>query len=192
MRRSKSGRNFHARLVEAWQGEALVFQCQTSFTRAVEGVRHQAPMPEAPEPEDAPNRDRLRGRSNWREMPIDVRMCDPITDAAPLPPAQRLWLKPNGRLPEEPVLHLALLVYASDRSLLDTAWRPHADRGALAGASLDHSMWFHGTPCLDDWHLYAMESPAAAEGRGLGLGAIHRRDGERIATVAQEGLLRYR
>jgi len=84
------------------------------------------------------------------------------------------------------------VVYASDRSLLDTAWRPHADRGSLTGASLDHAMWFHQVPCFDDWLLYTMKSPAAAGGRGLAIGAIYDRQGRRTVTVAQEGVLRSR
>ena len=43
---------------------------------------------------------------------------------------------------------------------------------------------------LDDWVLYANESPAAHSSRGINFGAIYARDGVRIATVAQEGLMR--
>jgi acyl-CoA thioesterase-2 len=94
-------------------------------------------------------------------------------------------------IPDDPHLHVALVVYASDRTLLDTAWRPHADRGQLTGASLDHIMWFHHPPRFDDWLLYAMESPAASEARGLAIGGIYTHD-RRLVTVAQEGVLRAR
>ncbi len=187
---SKSGRVYHSRLVRAWQGDELVFECQASFARAEHGVAHQDPMPDAPDPDQCRNRDELRGRDNWREMPIDVRMCDPVTADAPLPPTQRLWLRANGQVPDDALIHQALLIYASDRSLLDTAWRPHADCGELVGASLDHTVWFHAPVRFDTWHLYVMHSPAAAEGRGLALGAIYSRSGQRVASIAQEGVLR--
>ena len=190
--RSKQGRNFQAREVNAWQNDERIFQLQASFQRPEAGVEHQDAMPDVPDPETLPNRDQLRGRINWHEMPIDVRMATPITADVPLPAEQHIWLKANGQLPSDPALHTALVVYASDRSLLDTAWRPHADRGSLAGASLDHAMWFHHVPSFDDWLLYTMKSPAAAGGRGLAIGAIYDRQGRRTVTVAQEGLLRSR
>jgi len=189
---TKDGRNFQAREVSAWQGGERIFQLLASFQRAEQGVAHQDGMPDVADPTALPNRDQLRGRSNWQEMPIDVRMATPITADRPLPAEQQIWLRLNGDLPPEPALHAALVVYASDRSLLDTAWRPHADRGSLSGASLDHAIWFHRMPRFDDWLLYTMHSPAAAGGRGFALGAIYDRTGQRLATVAQEGVMRAR
>ncbi len=190
---TKEGNNFKARSVAAWQNEELIFQLQASFQRPVaDALIHTDPMPETPDPETLPNRDQLRGRTNWQDMPVDVRMATAITEDEPLPPEQAIWLKVNGTLPEDRNLHLAMLVYASDRSLLDTAFRPHADQGSLTGASLDHSMWFHQPPRFDDWVLYSMQSPAAAGGRGLAFGAMFNAKGERLVTVAQEGVLRVR
>jgi len=188
----KDGRNFAVRNVAAVQHAELIFQLQCSFQRTAAGADHQPRMPEVPAPDGLPNRDQLRGRSNWQDMPIDVRMITPITGAAPLPAEQQLWLGVNGELPEDPRVHLALVVYASDRCLLDTAWRPHADQGQLTGASLDHSMWFHRTPRFDDWLLYSTTSPAAAGGRGLAFGNLFARNGTHLVTVAQEGVLRAR
>ncbi len=187
---SKDGRNFAVRWVEAWQHGQRIFQLQASFQRPERGVHHQTPLPQVIPPEQCPNRDELRGRRNWRDMPIDVRMITPITADQPLPPRQQVWLRANGELPEDPRLHLALVVYASDRSLLDTAWRPHADQGERAGASLDHAMWFHNPPIFDQWLLYDLESPAAANSRGLAYGALYNQAGQRMVSVAQEGLLR--
>lgn len=199
--RTKEGRNFHARQVVARQQalsseerDEVIFQLQASFTTPVAGVHHQAPMPAAPDPESAPSRDALRGRPE-QDMPIEVRMCDPIEGGEALPPALRVWMRPRGALPEAvegldaALLHLALLVYASDRTLLTTAWRPHAGRGPMAGASLDHALWIHEPPRFDDWHLFAMESPVASAGRGLAFAGVYRPDGRRVATVAQEGTL---
>ena len=190
--RSKQGRNFAVRNVAAEQHGELIFQLQASFQREVSGLHHQSAMPDVPAPDDLPNRDQLRGRSNWQDMPIDVRMITPITTTQAMPAEQRVWLRLNGAIADDPALHLALVVYASDRSLLDTAWRPHADQGELAGASLDHSMWFHQPPRFDDWLLYDIHSPVADAGRGLAYGAIYDRNQRRIVSVAQEGVLRLR
>ena len=188
--RTKQGSNFQVRNVSAWQNEELIFQLQASFQRAADGLHHQAPMPEVPPPEKLPNRDQLRGRKNWQDMPIDVRMATEITGTEPMPPEQHVWLRVNGELPDDANLHLAMMVYASDRSLLDTAWRPHADQGELSGASLDHTMWFHQPPRFDNWMLYTMHSPAADGARGLAFGAMYDATGRRIVSVAQEGVLR--
>lgn len=190
--RTKEGRNFHAREVSAWQSDTRIFQLIASFQVPESGVEHADPMPAVAAPETLPNRDQLRGRSDWADQPIDVRMGTPITADAALPPHQHVWLRANGPLPDHPMLHAALLVYASDRSLLDTAFRPHADRGRLESASLDHAVWFHRMPRFDDWLLYATTSPAATGGRGLAHGAIYDRAGARIASVTQEGVIRVR
>lgn len=194
---SKDGRNFNARSVYAWQQGQLIFQLQASFQRPESDRFHHAPaMPDVADPETAPNRDQLRGRSNWREMPIDVRMLNEITTDQAAPAEQAVWIRANGALPkhgpEAMPLHYGLLVYASDRSLLDTAWRPHADQGELVGASLDHSIWFHQPADMQDWLLYDMYSPVAASSRGLAFGHMFSRAGQCVATVAQEGLLRVR
>ncbi len=188
--RAKQGRNFAVRNVAAEQNGELIFQLQASFQQPADGVQHQTQMPQVPPPTDLPNRDQLRGRKNWQDMPIDVRMVTSITAAESVPAEQQLWLGVNGPIPDNPHIHTALVVYASDRCLLDTAWRPHAHLGSLAGASLDHSMWFHQAPNFDDWLLYTTHSPAAAGGRGLALGAIYDRQGQQIVSVAQEGVLR--
>ena len=187
--RVKEGRNFHVRLVEASQSGSVIFQMQASFTKELGGPGHQEKVPMVAPPESCPNRDELRGR-NPDESPIDVRMATPITENKVLPPEQQIWLKPTGELPGDPILHLALLIYSSDRTLLDTAWRPHADRGEHTGASLDHTVWVHNTSNFNEWHLYTMHSPAAGSGRGLAFGAIHDDQGKRILSTAQEGVMR--
>lgn len=185
----KEGRNFHVRLIEASQNDSQIFHMQASFTKQISGPGHQDTVPVVASPESCPNRDDLRGR-NKEDSPIDVRMATPITESEALPPEQHIWLKPSGQLPEDPNLHLALLIYSSDRTLLDTAWRPHANLGEHTGASLDHTVWVHGTSDFNQWHLYTMNSPAAGSGRGLAFGAIHNSHGKRILSTAQEGVMR--
>ena len=189
--RTKEGRNFRVRSVFAEQNGETIFQLQASFQAPESGPEHALPMPSVPAPLDCPNRDELRGR-NWRTMPVDVRMVTEITGSEDLPAEQQVWLKANGMVPDDPHIHMALVVYASDRTLLDTAWRPHASLGEHAGASLDHIMWFHQQPRFDDWLLYDMTSPAASHARGLALGRMFDQAGQLIVSVAQEGLLRIR
>ena len=189
--RTKEGKKFQVRSILAEQGDETIFQLQASFHAPEEGPYHQTTPPATAKPEDCPNRDELRGR-DWQSMPIDVRMVTEITAGENLPPEQRVWLKANGSVPEDPNIHTALVVYASDRTLLDTAWRPHASLGEHAGASLDHVMWFHQQPRFDDWLLYDMTSPAASNARGLAHGRMYNQAGELIVSVAQEGLLRVR
>ena len=186
----KDGRNFAARRVEAWQGGDCIFLLMASFQRLEKGARHQPVMPDAGDPDQLPNRDQMRGRKNWQEMPVDVRMFTDITADEARPAEQLVWVRANGEIPDDPRLHLALVVYASDRSLLDTAFRPHADKGQLSGASLDHAMWFHHPPRFDEWLLYATSSPVAGNARGLAFGHLYNRTGDCIVTVAQEGLMR--
>ncbi len=203
----KQGRNFHARTVTAKQGEQTIFQMQTSFGRfdartddaaaASESaeqstlVEHQDAMRAVPPPDDLPNRDVLRGRSP-ASMPIEVRMIDALNEDTPSAPSTAIWLRANGAMPTDPVLHLAALVYATDRAFLSTAWRPHVGRGQLAGASLDHSLWLHEQVDFGDWLLFDMHSPIVRFERGLVQGALYRRDGHRVASVAQEGSLQLR
>ena len=203
----KQGRNFHARTVTARQGEQTIFQMQTSFGRfdaasdsdagAAAGieqgadVEHQDSMRSVPPPDDLPNRDVLRGRSP-DAMPIEVRMIDALSEHTPSAPSTAIWLRANGEMPQDPVLHLATLVYATDRAFLSTAWRPHVGRGQLAGASLDHSLWLHEQVNFADWLLFDMHSPIVRFERGLVQGALYRRDGQRVASVAQEGSLQVR
>ncbi|MBL4609095.1 MAG: thioesterase family protein, partial [Pseudomonas sp.] len=42
----------------------------------------------------------------------------------------------------------------------------------------------------EDWLLYVMDSPWSGASRGLNRGSIFTRDGQLVASVAQEGLIR--
>jgi acyl-CoA thioesterase-2 len=133
-----------------------------------------------------------------RERPIDLRYVEAsdMRKPKPRPPRQLVWIRADGRLPDEPLLlHQCIVAYASDMSLIDTATLPHAivwydTRYQMA--SLDHAMWFHRPFRADEWLLYAQESPAAAGARGFTNGRIFTRDGTLVVSVAQEGLIRDR
>ena len=110
-----------------------------------------------------------------RPRPIDTRYADwtPPDRADPLPPRHRVWVRANGVLPDDPVLHACVLAYLSDMTLLDTTLLPHGGtfmNQRVQMASLDHAMWFHRPFRADEWLLYDQDTPSASDGRGLARG----------------------
>lgn len=199
--RVRDGRSFATRHVVARQLGAAIFSLTASFTRAEGGIEHQDPMPDAPGPAGLPEweevRAQLLGDPTQRrpDGPLEVRVCDPDSPDPDvrLPAQRRTWIRLRGAPPADALLRTALLVYTTDRTLLRTGARPHGmPWSRTIGVSLDHAVWLHRPPRFDDWLLYACASPAAHAARSLTLGAIYEGDGTRIATVAQEGLLRLR
>jgi len=206
--RIRDGKSFTTRRVVAIQHGRAIFHLSASFQHPEDGVEHMATMPEAPSPDTLPTfRERMEPyleKANdemrrWfaRERPIDVREVDPMNEFAPekRPPRQLVWIRADGRLPDDPLVHQCVMTYASDMTLLDTSTLPHAiswwDPNAQM-ASLDHAMWFHRPFRADEWLLYAQESPSASGARGFATGSFFTRDGRLVASVAQEGLIRLR
>ena len=119
----------------------------------------------------------------------------PGTTAVPGVPYQRVWIRADGELPDDPLLHACIATYASDMSLIDTVLGPHDvrwDDTDFMGASLDHCMWFHQPFRMDEFMLYDMDTPVAVGARGLARGFLFDRSGRLCVTVAQEGLTRVR
>jgi acyl-CoA thioesterase-2 len=200
--RIRDGRTFTTRRVVAHQAGEAIFNMSASFARPEEGMSHQRPMPEVGPPDGLPEWMTLRHRSlglpepEVFDNPIEVRVLDPseFEDDRPRDPVRSVWLRTRGALPDDPALHTATLVYASDRTLLGTAIKgakgmPWRD---FLGASLDHAVWLHHPIRFDDWLLYSSVSPIAHQARGLIFGALYRRDGTQVASVAQEALIRKR
>ena len=200
--RIRDGRSFTTRRVVAIQHGKAIFNLQSSFQVTEAGLEHQDPMPDAPAPDDLPDfRTRMgpyaESLGDWfnRPRPIDTRHVDwnPPDRNDPLPPHQRVWLRADGQLPDDPVLHACVLTYASDMTLLDTALLPHGGSWHdpnLFMASLDHAMWFHRPFRVDEWMLYSQDTPSASSGRGLGRGRIFTAEGALAVTVVQEGVIR--
>jgi acyl-CoA thioesterase-2 len=199
--RIRDGRTFTTRDVVAYQSGEAIFNLSSSFAKPEEGVSHQEAMPDVPPPEGLPDWEFVRPDRRedaeappWVRMsPIEMRACDP--QASPSPsgstPRRRVWMRVKGALPDDHVVHAAVLTFASDRGLLMTARNAHSVAGGRrSGASLDHALWFHHPPRFDDWLLYTSESPIAHAARALIFGQMHRRDGTRVVSVAQEGLIR--
>ena len=201
--RVRDGRSFSTRRVKAIQHGRSIFTLSASFQVPEEGLEHQFPMPEGiPDPDSlpdfhermAPHRE-LVGDYYDRPRPIDTRYCEasPFDRHGDLPPFQNVWMKANGRLPDDPVLQVCVLTYASDLTLLDTSLLPNGDDlgvGEVFMASLDHAMWFHRPFRADEWLLYAQDTPTATSGRGLGRGLLFDRSGNLVASAVQEGVVR--
>ncbi len=192
--RIRDGRSFTTRRVKAHQAGEAIFSLSASFCLDEEGIAHQEPMPETDGPDGLEDwedvRKRLRPGLPRFHSPVEVRMITPWSDE-PHPPRQQSWMRLRGPLPDDPLLHTAMLVYATDRTLLGTASRPHGIPWEKRfGASLDHAVWIHHPVRMDDWLLYASESPVATGAHGMIFGAIYYPDGRRVASVAQEGLIR--
>jgi acyl-CoA thioesterase-2 len=130
-----------------------------------------------------------------QKRPFEFRPAEaPNLLAQPkLPPLRNMWFRAIGALPDDEALHRCLLAYVSDFNLLDTALMPHGlsmVASNMVVASIDHAMWFHRSLRVDDWLLYATDSPSASGARGFTRGSIFSRDGRLVASTAQEGLLR--
>jgi acyl-CoA thioesterase-2 len=205
--RIRDGQSFTTRCVVAIQHGKAIFNMSASFhDNEPAGYEHQAPMPGVPPPEEVPTWQE-RVESMWsripeearvfapRPRPIDLRHVDLPTYLGGEPTREpgRVWLRVERRLADDALLHQALLTYASDISLLDNIIRPHGRLGTLGPvmmASLDHAVWFHRPLRVDEWLLYAQESPVAAGARGFARGQLFTRTGVLVASVAQEGLMR--
>lgn len=201
--RIRDGRSFSTRRVVAIQHGKVIFNLQSSFQNREEGLVHQIAMPlDVPQPESlpdfttrmAPHKEKL-GEWYDRPRPIDVRYVDsdPFSRGGNRLPGQRVWLRADGSLPADEVLHACIVTYASDMTLLDTALLPHGlswSDGGLQMASIDHAMWFHRPFRADDWLLYDQSAISTSNARGLAGGSIFTRNGELVITVVQEGLIR--
>ena len=198
--RIRDGRTFTTRDVVAYQAGEAIFNLSCSFAKPEQGISRDEPAPEVPGPDGLPqwefarpdrHQDREMMARFERDSPVELRAINvgPASESAI--PTRRVWMRVRGELPEDPAMHAGLLAYASDRGLIATARIPHGfGRGSPASASLDHAIWFHRPPRFDDWLLYTSESPVAHAARALIYGQMYRRDGVRIASVVQEGLIR--
>ena len=196
--RIRDGKSFTTRRVVAIQHGEAIFNLQASFHVDESGLDHQVEMPDAPPAESLPRADELEPPSPgrlWSRQPVDIRYVDgPPWDRQQSPSARQLvWIRADGTLPDDPVLHTCIVAYASDYTLLGSSLVPHGVsywRDDLMMASLDHAMWFHRPFRADEWLLYSQMSPSASGGRGLAYGGIFRLDGALAVSVVQEGLIR--
>ena len=204
--RVRDGRSFTTRHVVARQQERIIFEMSASFQTVDDGVDHQLAMPEVEAPEGLiseldqrlalgdrlPERWRIKGLEPHGIEDRRVEADDLLTPVV-RPSESAIWMRAIAPLPDDPVVHRALLAYASDHGLLRAAMLPHGlsfMSGQVRPASLDHAMWFHRDFRMDDWLLYVLDSPSASGARGLCRGSLFTRDGRLVASTAQEGMLR--
>lgn len=219
--RLRDGGSFSARHVRASQNGRAILTMSASFKTHEEGLTHYEPMEDVPAPEDLPSiPDLMDGQLSFlpdsvkqywlKRRPLELRPIElaHYTGRDALPARQVLWLRAvlegdhgkrqHGPNLNEPGIVAAIIAYLSDMTVLDTSLFPHGRSmfdPDLQIASIDHAMWFHRNPTIDDlrdWLLYQQISPAAARGCGLGQGGIYNRHGVRLASTAQEGLIRVR
>lgn len=193
--RMRDGRSFSTRRVVVIQNGQAIFNMDASFQVLERGLEHQCEMPalSPPPAEKVPAALKTPPFLEWRMEHKALRA------ERPHPPRQHIWFCSNGAVANDPALHACLLLYESDNALLSTARLPHRGtfrRERMQMASLDHAMWFHH-PALtswrvDDWLLYALDSPSSAAARGYNRGQIFTRTGRLVASTMQEGLMRCR
>jgi len=203
--RAMDGKSFSNRRVVAIQNDKPILHCGISFHVPEEGVFHSSAMPLVPPPEALEDVASLIANTSLDPMyakriaqmapAVEFRMVDQLTIARrqPLSSATGVWFRLRAAVKECRRLHEVLLAYMSDYHLLAASLRPHGLTFAdVRMASLDHGLWWHDVPDLNDWMLYSLDSPHAAGARGYSRGQIFNRSGVLVASVAQEGLIRQR
>jgi len=204
--RSRDGGSFSVRRVVAIQHGRPIFNLAASFQNPETGLEHQDEMPDV----DGPDRlqdvtqlapeilqqvpEKMR-RYLTVKRPFEFRPVEPMDFLTnkPRPPLKHVWIKSVDALPSDRALHQNLLAYVSDYELLGTSTLPHGltfGRGRIMMASLDHALWFHRDFRIDDWLLYAMDSPNSSGARGFSRGQFFTTDGTLVASSTQEGLVR--
>ena len=205
------GRSFANRRVVASQNGKPILNLTASFQKPEDGMAHQdSVMPEVAPPEELKSDMEMRRyyadkqdmpdasrKLMLRPRPIEMRTIDRLhwMNSEPKEPRAHTWFRTAAPLPDDAVLHRAIIAYASDYTLLGTSALPHGlswMRGEIVGASLDHAMWFHREARADEWLLYATDAPWSGSGRGYNRGRIYDRAGNLVASVAQEGMMRKR
>ena len=205
MTRLRDERRFANRRVDATQDGALLATALVSYLSGGPGLEHSFAMPEVPEPHGLASIDDLLVGYE-KVVPHFVAAMRPIEWRYTNDPAwvmrdkgeslarNRVWMKADGRMPDDPVLHNAAMVYSSDTTVLDSIITTHGlswgwDR--IFAVTINHSVWFHRPVDFSDWVLYATTSPVATESRGLGMGHFYNGSGQMVATVAQEGIVKH-
>jgi acyl-CoA thioesterase II len=203
--RLRDERRFANQRVDAVQDDTLLASVMLSYLSAGRGLEHGVAPPAVAEPLSVPPIDELlRGYEDT--VPQFVKALRPIEWRYTNDPAwvmrdkgqrltyNRVWMKADGVMPDDPLLHTAAMVYSSDTTVLDSIITTHGlswgyDR--IFAVTANHTIWFHRQVRFDDWVLYSSSSPVAFDSRGLGSGHFFDRDGQLTATVVQEGIVKH-
>ena len=204
--RARDGGSFSNRRVVAIQHGRPILNMAASFQNPEDGLEHHAEMPDVPPPDGLKDLTAVAAdisdkipmklrRFMTKERPFEFRPVDPLNfdSRKKLPANKSVWIRAVDQLPDDRALHQNLLAYVSDFELLATSTLPHGlsfTRGNVIMASLDHALWFHRDFKMDDWLLYAMDSPNASGARGFARGQLFTAQGQLVASTCQEGLVR--
>ncbi|HME38695.1 MAG TPA: acyl-CoA thioesterase II, partial [Steroidobacteraceae bacterium] len=191
--RAMDGKHFSSRRVVAIQHGRQIFNMSASFQAAESGLEHQISIPDVPPPESLPDMESHYRNAADKLHPAARRILEqkrpfefrPVEAPDHLrqeksAPHKCIWFRAVDALPDDEALHRNLLAYVSDFHLLSTALKPHGIsmiNPKLVIASIDHAMWFHRSVRVDDWLLYAIDSPSASGARGFTRGSVFARDG---------------
>jgi acyl-CoA thioesterase-2 len=209
VQRTRDGGRMSCRTVTARQDGRLIAELMCSFGATDGGVEHQRVRSPGPRPRDLPLlADALApwggpgpSWSGFDGLEIRAQPTEPDPAAGRTGDAgaiiQQVWQRVPERMPDEPLLHQAMLAYASDVTQLAASLVPHGipvgvDRlpgRAWDGVSIDHALWFHRPARADDWLLFEQCSPSAATGRAFTRADVFSLDGTLVASVAQEGII---
>jgi acyl-CoA thioesterase-2 len=206
----RDGRSFNTRRVVATQTqkgkEQITFILSASFHKPEDGVQHQIDMANYPKPLDLPssaeNWERIKDKipdyaKEWYESERafeerPIKFNDPVNPEK-RDPHHAVWFKANGTVDRNNAMHQGLFAYISDMCLLDSCIMPHGIswmKNDFQSASLDHSIWFHREFRVDEWMLFVCDSPISYGARGFNRASVYRENGDLIASVTQEGLIR--
>jgi acyl-CoA thioesterase II len=203
--RLRDERRFANRRIEVTQDGTLLATVMVSYLSGGSGLEHNVEPPEVADPDTLPSiKELLAGYED--RVPLFVNALQPIEWRYTNDPSwvmrdkgdrldyNRVWVKADGVMPDDPMLHTATMLYCSDTTVLDSIITTHGlswgfDR--IFAATVNHSVWFHRQVSFDDWVLYSTSSPVATDSRGLGTGHFFDRSGRPVATVVQEGVVKY-
>jgi acyl-CoA thioesterase II len=196
--RLRDGGVLSSRRIVATQDGRVLLEALASFSAPVDSVDHQQPAPRVPAPEDiAPVEEQLQPYAHehggyWvRPAPLQRRYIDaPPRLAVDLPDAAphiRMWWRPAGDVPADPMVNSCLLTYVAGTTLLETAMIARRTTPVDSFSALvDHALWFHRPADLSDWVLSDAVSPSGVGGRGLATATMYNRSGELVCTATQE------
>nr|WP_245546247.1 acyl-CoA thioesterase II [Marinomonas posidonica] len=203
----RDGGSFSLRRVVASQFGKSILVMMVSFHLTESGLDHQEAMPNVPGPEAFKSELSLyRAHADEipqkvRELftadrPIEYRIVENQNPFRPRPgiAKRHMWIRSVAPLPDDELIHQSMLAYTTDYGFVETALMPHGlsiGNPYLNIASLDHAIWFHRPFRLDEWLLFVADSPSACSARGFARGQIFNQKGELVASIAQEGLIRY-
>ena len=203
--RVRDGRSMATRQVTVLENDKELLVAIVSFHDGGTEPHLATPAPRMAPPEDVPLLQQWahelsgdfqgHGRS-WIEQPppVEMRIGEALSflGGTSSSPTRSHWMRLPRDVGDEPLLHTALLTYASDFFLMDMVFRAHPAAegpGRSNGFSIDHAIWFHRPVRFDQWHLHTQEALAVVGDRGLARGVIHDADGRLVATVMQEVLM---